>query len=53
MKKKTSKWDRVFIEWVDSMKFKQPWWTFKEFEEDIDFEKLNLKLEGLKERLEI
>lgn len=27
----TGDWMRVFVEWLDSCKFKQPWWTVDEF----------------------
>ncbi len=34
-KKKTPEgnWMRVWVEWLDSVKFAQPWWSIKDFEE--------------------
>lgn len=25
------KWERVFVEWIDSSRFTQPWWNIEEF----------------------
>ena len=35
-KKETLKgdWMMVWVEWYDSVKFKSPWWTFQEIEEE-------------------
>lgn len=35
-RKTEGSWARVFVEWLDSCKFKQPWWSFEEFRESSE-----------------
>lgn len=32
--RKGKKWNRIFVEWIDSVKFKHPWWSIEDFIEE-------------------